>query len=85
MSLIFNQHKGNGPSNNELDFFTPTSLQTIFVLTHPPDLADKPILQVNGQEQRYGIDYSIVGNNLNWISTDFILSITDKIDIYYSY
>ncbi|UZR95332.1 hypothetical protein [Chondrinema litorale] len=38
---------------------------------------------INGVLQRQGIDYTIIGSFLEWISTDFSLESTDVITIHY--
>lgn len=66
------------------DFVPLSNNQIFFIIPLTPSLLFKPILMVNGQEQRYGFDYDIVGDLLRWLSQDYSLTITDKLNLYYS-
>lgn len=57
--------------------------QTAFVLPSSPLQPNLTRMYVNGSVQQYGIDYTVTGAALNWISTDFQLSPQDEIIIYY--
>jgi hypothetical protein len=75
----------NGAGYPIVEYVAVTSYaQTTFVLSQTPNLLVKPIMMINGNEQRMGTDYDIVGNILTWLSLDFSLETSDKIDVYYS-
>lgn len=69
----------------ELNIIVPTQNdQTNFTLSDIINPESKPLLEVNGQAQELGRDYSVLGNLLQWISNDFKLSTTDRLNFYYS-
>lgn len=67
------------------EIFVPSlSGQTVFSLSQAPALGVQTLLTVGGHLQEYGSDYTIAALTLTWLNTDFPLSITDRIIIYYS-
>lgn len=72
------------PVDNNVDVFTPTNGQTVFNLSSAITIAaNKTKLFVNGVKMPYGINYTIVGNVLTFIPTNFVLKNTDKLEVYY--
>lgn len=69
----------------KVDITVVTALQTVFtnVLTTESKNPSVSELVINGQMQSYGVDYTISGKTITWISTDFTLNTTDKIYIIY--
>lgn len=57
--------------------------QTVFALSKVPENMNTSKLEVNGAKQRYGIDYTIAGTVLTWISTSFTLRTSDILELYY--
>lgn len=57
--------------------------QTVFALTRAPYQSSLGRLEVNGNLQRYGVDYTIAGTVLTWISSDFSLSPLDTMQFFY--
>lgn len=59
--------------------------QTIFVLTHMPLEEDQSELFVNGQLQKYLVDWRFVGFTARWVSTDYNMYTGDTVTIRYKY
>lgn len=57
--------------------------QTSFNLTFNVNPTTKPLVEVNGQAQEWNRDFNFIGNVINWISGDFRISTTDRLNIYY--
>ena len=66
------------------DYYTPTDGQTVFTSTNTPDL-NFIDFSVGGLEQQLGVDYTINGNTITWISPDFQLNSYKKIIFQYTY
>jgi hypothetical protein len=54
----------------------------IYSLLNPPIDPSKVMVFVNGAKQVYGIDYTIVGTVLTWVSPNLALSSTDIFEVY---
>lgn len=67
------------------DEFTPTAAQTIFSLSQSFLVGGISIVFVNGIGFAEGTDYSIAGNVLTWLDTDFTLATTDELIVKYTH
>lgn len=68
------------------DTFIPEDGQSVFALPNTPNANLMfPIVQVNGKNQIPQKDYTVVGNIVRWISTDFSLQSTFTLGVFYSY
>lgn len=65
-------------------FIPSTNGQVLFTLLQAPSPSVQTLVSVGGQVQEYGVDYTISGTTLTWLNSDFQLSITDRIIIYFS-
>lgn len=66
-----------------VDIFSPTPNQVNFTLGSNPNGIPQ-ILKINGLDQLLGIDYTVVGNLVTWISNDFSLGSNDTLVVEYS-
>ena len=88
MALI-TRKGGNGSTTSpnmtyqEADLPVSVLGQSSFTLPIVPPNPASTMLIINGNVAEYGVDYSITGTNLQWISTDYILADTDKIRFLY--
>ena len=71
------------PDYNVEQTFTPTIGQTVFTLSQT-SAGRRILVFVNGQEQLQGTDYTVSGNTLTWLNTDFSLDTIDRLTIYYN-
>lgn len=69
-------------TNQPYEEVTITALgQTVFILSNNPDpLTDQVFF--NGEKMDNGVDYTIAGNALTWLS-DIVLDSTDNLEIYF--
>ena len=58
-----------------------TDGQTAFTLSRTPPDVTLVEFYVNGQKQRINDDFTVVGTTVTWVSTDFLLTVTDEIQI----
>lgn len=71
---------GDGASGPPINItYNPTG---IYTLPKPPIDPSKVMVFVNGAKQVYGIDYTIVGTVLTWVSPNLALSNTDIFEAY---
>jgi hypothetical protein len=78
---------GGGSSTggySKVNYFTPTLGQTIFIISEAIASGSNPLLQVNGQEQRRGVDYNVASNTIVFLNSEFSLSPTDQLDFYFN-
>lgn len=76
---------GSGTSGYQFyEIFTPTLLQTNFVLSNAVVVGVNPLVTLNGATQVYGVDYNIInsGTEIDWISA-IPLDTLDTLTIYY--
>lgn len=72
-------------SGDNIDVLTIASNgQTVFAISQLPINVNTSKLELNGAKQRYGIDYTIAGTVLTWISSQFILRTSDTLELYYT-
>lgn len=72
---------GGGGFTKVEEFFTPTPLQTVFTLSGVPSTAGDTAMYVNTVKYRYGFDYTVAGNQLTWLDTEFTLDSDDRVEI----
>lgn len=70
---------------SKVEVFIPQNNQTNFKLSSAPNPQPTPSVEVNGQGQLFNIDYTIDGNDLNWLSKNFSLKSTDRLTVTYFY
>lgn len=75
---------GNSSGSLVTDYFTYAGGPSVLILSQTPVDAALVILVVNGQEQIYGSDYTVVGQVLTWVSSDFPFTTGDKFAVHYS-
>ena len=75
-----------GSSNGDnMDVLTIASNgQTVFAISQLPINQNTSKLELNGAKQKYGIDYTIAGTVLTWISPQFTLRTSDTLELYYT-
>lgn len=61
---------------------TATAGQNAFTLPEAPVSTAAMLVFVNGQKQSNGVDYTITGQNFNWVSPNFPLSNDDELTFY---
>lgn len=66
------------------EVFTPTLGQTVFTLLNSDVATTRTLVEVNGQLQHEGNDYTLSGTTLTWLDNDFTLDTTDQLIVYYS-
>ena len=71
--------------HHQTDQFTATALQTAFVLSKVPADPVDVVMHVNGQRQRNGVDFSIVGTTVTWLDVQFTLSGGDAVQLDYDF
>ncbi len=72
-------------SGDNLDVLTIASNgQTVFAISQLPININTSKLELNGAKQKFGIDYTIAGTVLNWISPNFALRTSDTLELYYT-
>lgn len=81
---LINGSSSSGGGYTQVDYFTPSNLQTVFNISSAIDIGNNPLLMVNGQEQRRNFDYTVLGTVLTWLNNSFTLANTDKLDFYYN-
>ena len=74
---------GTGPSVAEETLNIVTNGDTLFTLSNSVTRVRR--LSVNGQSQVNGIDFTVSGTTLTWISTDFDLETSDELIINYEF
>lgn len=67
----------------QTDTFIAGALQVLFFLTMIPLSPADMRMSVNGQIETQGLDYTIAGQVVAWISSDFGLSAGDQVIFYY--
>lgn len=78
---------GAGGAFNRQDFVVAPA-QTVFVLAQLPHSSAGTLVFVNGDLQRQSIDgppgdYTLVGQTITWVSTDFALPTNAIVSVYY--
>jgi len=68
-----------------VDLFTPTTGQTVFVLSKVPSDPSLVEMQVNGVGATYGLHYNIVGQTLTWASPYSLQAPNDRVRVTYFY
>ena len=58
--------------------------QTVFAISQLPININTSKLELNGAKQKFGIDYTIAGTVLTWISPNFALRTSDTLELYYT-
>jgi hypothetical protein len=72
-------------SGDSLDILTiGVNGQTVFAISQLPINPLTSKLELNGAKQKYGIDYTIAGTVLTWISPIFTLKTSDTLELYYT-
>ena len=92
MRMVFRTRRkdegGTGPGGGGVEPQTdPITVgsngQTIFVLSGTPETASEVEVIFLGVDQDYGIDYTVAGNVLTWLNTDFSLVIGEVLKVRY--
>ncbi len=65
------------------DQYTATALQTVFTLSSAPTVPTATFFFVNGQRQKYGVDFTVSGTTLTFLAPSFSLQVGDDIAAHY--
>jgi len=68
---------------NTIDYFTPTTGQTVFALSATADLIAPPLLFVSDGLQERTLHYTIVGTVLTWLDVGFTLDANTRVTCIY--
>jgi hypothetical protein len=72
---------GGALDHHQTDQYTAMALQTVFALTRVPADSADVVMHINGQRQRNGIDFTVIGTTITWLDVQFTLSGGDAVQL----